>query len=112
MDEAFEKHVPAGAEFVRLVFSLNDPAVVEQLFRDAGFREVSVRRCTRKIQLPGARDFFWQYVHSTPLTATVATMDRGVLEALEQDVGRGWQPWAEGDGMTYGQVMLYAVART
>ena len=108
MDQAFEKHLPTGVNFVRLVFSLNDPAVVERLFRDAGFREVSVRRGTRKIHLPPPRDFLWQYVHSTPLAGTISEMDRELLEALEQDTAKGWQPWIEGDDMTYDQPMLYA----
>ena len=111
MEEAFEKHVPAGAPFVRLVFSLHDPAVVERLLRDAGFADVSVRRDTRKMRLPAPCDFLWQYIHCTPLTGAVSEMDRGVLESLERDVEKGWRSWVEGNGMTYGQAMIHAFAR-
>jgi SAM-dependent methyltransferase len=42
LDDVMARHVgPEAAAFVRLVFSLNDPAELERLLRDAGFRDVA-----------------------------------------------------------------------
>ena len=111
LDQAFVRHIPRAAEFVRAVFSLNDPAEVERLFRGAGFREVTIRQYTRTMQLPGPRDFLWQYVQCTPLAAQLAEADHALLESLERDVVEGWQPWVTGGGMTYEQGMIVGTAR-
>ena len=44
LDKALARHIgDEAAGFLRMVFTLNDPVVIEQLFESAGFREVSVR---------------------------------------------------------------------
>ena len=111
MDAAFARHIPAAAEFVRAVFSLNDPAEVERLFRGAGFRDVVVRRYTRTLQLPAPRDFLWQYVQCTPLAAQLADADHALLESLEREVVEGWRPWTTDGAMAYDQGMIMATAR-
>ena len=65
-EQALAHHVPAAAPFIALVFSLNDPAALERLFRDAGFKDVTTRPTLKKLHLPPAREFFWQMrsVHS------------------------------------------------
>ena len=110
LDAAAARRIPGAAEFVRAVFSLNDPAEVERLFRGAGFREVAVRRYTKSLRLPAPRDFLWQYVQCTPLAAQLAEADHALLEALERDVVEGWKPWTTGAGMTYEQGMIVATA--
>jgi len=111
LDEAFARRIPGAAEFVRAVFSLNDPAELEQLFRRAGFRDVAIRRYTKTLRLPSARDFLWQYVQCTPLAAQLADADHALLEALERDVVGGWRPWATGSGIKYEQGMIVVTAR-
>ena len=111
LDEATTRRIPGVPGFVNTVFSLNDPAEVERLFRDAGFRDVSVRRYVKTLRLPPPRDFLWQYVQCTPLAGQVAEADPEVLAALEWDVVEGWQPWRANGGMAYEQEMIVATAR-
>jgi ubiquinone/menaquinone biosynthesis C-methylase UbiE len=110
-EHALARHVPAAAPFVRMVFSLDDAAKLERLFRDAGLRDVVVRRETKQIRLPAAREFLWQYVHCTPLTALLADADPDLLGAIERDVVSGWEPWSRDGGLTYEQGMLVLTAR-
>jgi ubiquinone/menaquinone biosynthesis C-methylase UbiE len=112
LDEAMTRHVgsEAGA-FVRMVFSLDDPAIIERLFRDAGFVDVNVRTYAKDLRLPKGREFLWQYVHCTPLTVMLASLDAVRVAALERDVVDGWARWSDGDGMTYEQGMNVAKAR-
>ena len=110
LDAAFERHLPAGAPFVRAVFSLNDTAEVERIFRGAGFEDFSVRRESLELRLPPAREFLWQYVQSTPLAGLVAQAESEVLAALERDVVTGWQPWTRDGGVTHQQGMIVATA--
>jgi ubiquinone/menaquinone biosynthesis C-methylase UbiE len=112
LDEAMTRHVghEAGA-FVRMVFSLDDPAIIERLFREAGFADVSVRTYTKELRLPEARDFLWQYVHCTPLTGILASLDAARIAALERDVVDRWAQWSDRDGMKYEQGMNVAKAR-
>jgi SAM-dependent methyltransferase len=111
LEAAFARHVPPAAEFVRAVFSLNDPAEVERLFRGAGFQDVAVRQYTKTPRLPAPRDFLWQYVQCTPLAAQLADADHAMLESLEREVVEGWRPWTTDGGMTYDQGMIMATAR-
>ena len=61
LDEAMTRHVGSDAgAFVRMVFSLDDPAIIERLFHDAGFADVNVRTYAKEVRLPAARDFLWQ----------------------------------------------------
>lgn len=111
MDDAFARNIPAGAEFVQMVFSLNDTGAIEQLFRSAGFGDVTVRAYEKVFNLPSPQEFLWQYIQSTPLSGLVAEADGDVLAALERDVVTGWQPWARDSGMSYPQEVLVATAR-
>ena len=111
-DEALARHAgDEAAGFVRAVFSLHDPEQIRELFARAGFGEVSVRVEEKTLRLPPARDFLWQYVHSTPLIGPMATLDEGRKEALENDLEKRWRPWAQNDGTTYDQPMIVATGR-
>jgi ubiquinone/menaquinone biosynthesis C-methylase UbiE len=112
LDEAMTRHVgsEAGA-FVRMVFSLDDPAIIDRLFREAGFVDVNVRTYAKELRLPEAREFLWQYVHCTPLTGMLASLDATRIAALERDVVDRWAQWSDADGMKYEQGMNLAKAR-
>jgi hypothetical protein len=112
LDEAMGRHVgPEAAAFVRMVFSLNDPAEIERLMETAGWGDVEVRMTAKQINLPAPAEFLWQYISCTPLAATVAGLDERRRVALEDDVASRWQRWAKSGGMTYGQEMVIATAR-
>jgi ubiquinone/menaquinone biosynthesis C-methylase UbiE len=112
LEDAMARHLPEGAPFVRTVFSLNDNAEIEPLFRGAGFRDVELRRYVKDLRLPPPRDALWQYVQSTPLAATAAEASDVVLSAIERDVVKGWEPWVTNGGLTYQQEMIVTTART
>jgi ubiquinone/menaquinone biosynthesis C-methylase UbiE len=111
LDEGFARHMPAGAGFVRAVFSLNDTAEIEHLFRDENFRDVVVTTDRIALDLPSPGEFLWQYIHSTPLAAIVGSADENTIAALERDVVGGWQPWVKGGGLTYQQGVVVTTAR-
>ena len=112
LDNALARHVSQeAAAFLRMVFTLNDARIIEQLLQTAGFSHMSVRRISKSLRLPAARDFLWQYVHCTPLTGLLSEVPSTRLAALEDEVIRRWQPWSDGNGMTYEQEMIMARAR-
>lgn len=110
LEDAFARHVPDGAPFVRMVFSLHDPLELDRLVRDAGFRDVVVRTDAKPLHLPPPREFLWRYVGCTPLTSMLAEVDPGRLAALERDVLAGWEAWVRDGGMSYEQEVLVARA--
>jgi hypothetical protein len=67
---------------------------------------------TRQLRLPAARDFLWQYVHSTPLTGAIGELNGEGRAAFEREVVAGWAGWAADGGLMYGQPILTASART
>lgn len=112
LDDALSRHAgEAAGRFVRAVFSLNEVDRVERLFRDAGFRDVAARTETKTLRLPPAKEFVWQYVHSTPLSGLVAELDDERGRAIERDVVEGWRPWSDDNGMTYEQGVIVVSAR-
>ena len=104
LEQALARHVkPEVAAFVRAVFSLHEPQELEELTSGAGFRDVQVRSKALTLILPGAADFLWQYVHSTPLAAAVAQIDDVGRAALERDVVAGWRSFVK-DGVLADEV--------
>ena len=86
MAEALSRHVsPESASFVHTVFSLHDADEIRSLATAAGFDDVEVRSESVALHLPPPADFLWQYIHSTPMAAVVASVDEERLKALERD---------------------------
>jgi ubiquinone/menaquinone biosynthesis C-methylase UbiE len=86
LEAALARHLsPDVSKFVGLVFSLHDPGTVAQLLHDSGFASVHVDPDTRSLPLPAPETFLWQYVHSTPLAATVANINQTQRAALAND---------------------------
>lgn len=96
LEQALARHVkPEVAAFMRAVFSLHEPQELEKLASGAGFRDVEVRSKALTLTLPGAAEFLWQYVHSTPLATAVAQIDDVGRAALERDVVTGWRSFVK-----------------
>jgi len=107
LDAALERHVgPQAAQFVRAVFSMNDPTAIELMLTAAAFHHVATETWTPKLRLPPAKEFLWQYVHCTPLIAELAKTDQAVHALLEREVVEKWKPWASGDGLSYEQEVI------
>lgn len=111
LDRAIAKHVSdAAAAFVHGVFSLDDPEEMRGLLADAGFERPDVRPHCKTLTLPAPRDFFWQYIHSTPLIGLVPPPSDPRAAQLEADVLSGWERWAVNGGMRYEQCVLVGSA--
>jgi SAM-dependent methyltransferase len=68
MEQAIVEHISADlGGFVRVVFSLPDPAAVADLLRAGGLRDIDVRASTVTLRLAAPADFLWQYINLTPM---------------------------------------------
>jgi ubiquinone/menaquinone biosynthesis C-methylase UbiE len=109
LEGALAQHVAGeAAAFVRLVFSLDDPAEARELLADAGLRDVSVQVDTKSLRLPPAKEFLWQYVQSTPLADALAQANDEARAALERDVVAGWESFTNEDVLRLQVRMLVA----
>jgi ubiquinone/menaquinone biosynthesis C-methylase UbiE len=110
--EALARHIkPEISAFVDLVFSLHDPDALEQLMNRAGLRDGAVQSSTKVLRLPSPKEFFWQYVHSTPLADAVSQANDANRAALERDVVTQWQQFVEDGALTLRVRVLVATAR-
>jgi ubiquinone/menaquinone biosynthesis C-methylase UbiE len=110
--QALERHLgPEAASFLRMVFSLHDPTEIRALLDAADFRDVAVQRKAKTLFLPSPREFFWQYLQSSPLVAMVAQASDNTRTALEREVVGKWQDFTKDGGMTYQQELIVACAR-
>lgn len=112
LDQAVTRHMGArcGA-FVRRVFSLHDAAELKGLFVNAGLGEVHVQTDAVPLRLPGARDFVWEYLSSTPLLAALAELNDEGRRALQREVEVGWARWEADGGLACEQPVVTVSAR-
>lgn len=111
MEGALARHVsPELAHFVGAVFCLQDPAEVDSLLADAGFRDINVEVTTKTLRLPPPADFLWQYVYATPMGAVVAACEDDRWEKVERDVVAEWQQYVEGGNLVLHQPIVVATA--
>ena len=112
MGEALANHIkPELANFVNVVFSIDDANALGALIDDAGFNDVVVRAYSKTLRFPDPIAFLWQYVHSTPLAAAVAQSDETSRAAAERDVVAGWEPFIDDGTLVLDQGLLIATAR-
>lgn len=112
LDREIARNVSEEASaFVHAVFSLNDPREMQGLLTAAGFENLEIGPHRKRLELPPARDFMWQYIYCTPLMALLPQSGNPQTAALERAVVAGWQPWDTGNGMTYEQSVLVSSAR-
>ncbi len=113
MEEAIVEHISADlGGFVRAVFSLHDPEALGDLVRDAGFREVSTRESSVRLELPAPAEFLWQYINLTPMGPLVAQAPEPAKAAMEEDCVRSWKPYTSGGSTLIEQPAVTATART
>jgi hypothetical protein len=94
------------------VFSLSEASELERLLESAGFEEVAVEARPRRLRLPPAEEFLWQYVSSTPLAPALGGLDERTRTALTRDVATRWEPFARDDGSLVMELdVLLATAR-
>jgi ubiquinone/menaquinone biosynthesis C-methylase UbiE len=112
IEEALTDHVgPAASAFVDAVFSVHDPDQVRELAANAGFSDVEIDTGPLPLRLPPPAEFFWQYVHSTPLAGPAAQLDEAARAALERDVVVRCQPFVDDDALVMAPSLLVATAQ-
>jgi ubiquinone/menaquinone biosynthesis C-methylase UbiE len=112
IDRALTGHLGPGASmFVQAVFSVHDPDEVRGLLGHAGFDEIDVANSSLPLRLAPPAEFFWQYVHSTPLAAVVGDLDEEARASLEAEVVERCQPFVDGDATVMEPGVLIASGR-
>lgn len=110
--EAMARNISSeAAGFVNHVFSLHDTTEIQQLMREVGFRDVAFQANNKILNLPPAKDFLWQYVHSTPLAQIVMQANEEELAALEREVVEAWREFEENGNLRYQQRIVEVSAR-
>lgn len=111
MEEAIVAHIsPDLAGFVRMVFSMHDPAEHDALLDEAGFADVATRTYTAELDLPAPADFLWQYINLTPMAPFVAAAPQAAQDAMEAQVTETWQPYVHNGRTPITQPMILATA--
>ncbi|HUS41858.1 MAG TPA: methyltransferase domain-containing protein [Ilumatobacteraceae bacterium] len=107
MEQAIVDHIsPSLAGFVRMVFSMHDPAILEALLRDGGFVDVESTVYTATLDLPPPAEFLWQYINLTPMARFVVESPRAAQDAMEAQVVETWQPHMRGGRTPVDQPMV------
>lgn len=111
-DEAILGHLgPEASKFVTTVFSVHDPTDIRDLAGHAGFSDVGVESRHLTLRLPPPAEFFWQYVHSTPLSSLAAQLDDEAQAALEREVVDRGGPFTDGDALVMELDLVVTTAR-
>jgi ubiquinone/menaquinone biosynthesis C-methylase UbiE len=77
------------------------------VMRDALGRRIApeaaafVKAATARLDVPGPRDFLWQYINSTPMAGTVMKADEATRAAFEREVTDKWQPFRADGRMSF-----------
>lgn len=112
IEEVLADHIgPEASIFVRKVFSVHDPDEVGPMLAAAGFDDVEVETSALRLRVPPPADFFWQFIHSTPLAGIAAGLSPDTRAALERDLAERCQPFANGEAVLMEPGLLVATAR-
>lgn len=107
--QELENHISTeAAGAAGQVFSLNDTEELRQLLKRAGFKNIDVTTREKTFNLPSPKEFFWQYIHSTPLVNVVSKASEEQQVTLEGEIVQKWQKFEQDNGMTYRQQVLIA----
>ena len=102
---------PALGAFVTAVFSMHDPAELDDLLRDAGFNDTTSKEYLASFDLPGAAEFLWNYINLTPMGPLVAEASSEAQPAMERQFVDAWAPHVVGGRTTVDQPIALASGR-
>lgn len=112
MERAIAEHIDPGlGGFVRVVFSMHDPAVLGALLTGSGFGDVETTEYDARLDLPGPAEFLWQYINLTPMASRVAQAPDADKAAMEAHVVDGWASSVVEGRVPLVQPMVLASAR-
>ncbi len=114
--EAMEKAIvdnldPALGAFVTAVFSLHDPAELDDLLRDAGFSDTASKDYTAPFDLPEPAELLWNYINLSPMGPLVAEAPEESRAAMERQFVDAASPRVVGGRATVDQPMALASGR-
>ncbi len=104
LERAIVDHIkPELGGFVRVVFSMCDPAALGDLLTRAGFVDIETSEYLARLDLPAPAEFLWQYVNATPMAplthqapeAAKAAMEAQLIESCASLVVDGRIPLAQ-----------------
>jgi hypothetical protein len=96
MADALSRHFgPQPAGFARVVFSFSDEDELRAMMEEANFTSVKTSAQIRQLIVPPPREFFLQYLHSTPLAGMLGGAEPASINALADDVAAQWQDFVE-----------------
>ena len=102
MWNAVERHVGAdAATTLRKSRASEDPKALQDLMRQAGFRDVKIVCRTRTARLPAVGDFILRHLAATPVAHTVEALSDSARKALSEDAATALRPYADGDGIAF-----------
>ncbi len=111
MERAIVAHIsPDLAGFIRMVFSMHDPAEHGSLLKEAGFTDVSARSYSAEFDLPSPTEFLWQYINLTPMAPFVADAPESARDAMDAQVTASWQPFVRNGRTPVDQPMVLVMA--
>ena len=95
---AVARHIgPQAADGVWAGSNLTDGASIQQLFEDAGFRDVTLNVVERTLGLPDLREFIPRHISATPAFEAYAKASPEAQSAVVREVSGQMVPYA-GDG--------------
>jgi ubiquinone/menaquinone biosynthesis C-methylase UbiE len=112
MERAIVEHInPELGGFVRVVFSMHDPAALGDLLVEAGFDEVDTSEDVATFDLPSPVEFLWQYINLTPMAALVAEAPEDAKARMEAQVVETWAAFVVDGRVPVNQPMALACGR-
>lgn len=112
LDDALEKHIGTeAAMMLKKIFSLYDSEEIKNLMIRSGFHDIKVTQEKRQMSLPIPKEFFWQYLNSTPISMIVSQADEKNQNNLKEEVVNKWQQFVNNGGMRYEQQITVVTAK-
>jgi ubiquinone/menaquinone biosynthesis C-methylase UbiE len=112
IEGALARHLgPEAAGFVKAVFSLHDPQVLQTLMSEAGLKEIHVESLNKRLEMPAPREYFRQYIESTPLAKLAKGADASKRDAMEREAVEGLERFVDQGHVILDQEALIGTAR-
>lgn len=107
---ALERHVPAGAGFVKAVSSFGDAGSLRRLLVDAGWNDVGITVEIAPVRFPSVEEFVRNIIDIAPVPA-LQQLDESARQAITAEVAEAVPAYVDDAGFTFPMEAHVAVAR-